>query len=235
MGGLALVLAAVLFIAVFSYLAATFHYPDVLDGPADQVLPNLLALGSTGRAVWALYGLIPLLLIPTAAGTELLLADRAPGRARAATLLAYTAALTMMLGLLRWPTLQWALATAYTTTPDPTAHATLAALFDGFNLYLGNYLGEFVGELALNLFFLLTALATRGDARFPRWTAPAGVVAALLGLIALWRNVTPAVAMIAEVENSVLPVWMIVFGVLLARAARSDATSPPTIPSPSRP
>ncbi|MBK8002564.1 MAG: hypothetical protein IPK12_01185 [Gemmatimonadetes bacterium] len=74
----------------------------------------------------------------------------------------------MMLGLLRWPTLQWALATAYTTTPDPTAHATLAALFDGFNLYLGNYLGEFVGELVLNLFFLLTALATRGDARFPR-------------------------------------------------------------------
>ncbi|MBK8002565.1 MAG: hypothetical protein IPK12_01190 [Gemmatimonadetes bacterium] len=67
MGGLALVLAAVLFIAVFSYLAATFHYPDVLDGPADQVLPNLLALGPTGRAVWALYGLIPLLLIPTAA------------------------------------------------------------------------------------------------------------------------------------------------------------------------
>ncbi len=218
-GGLALVLAAVLFIAVFSYLAATFHYPDVLDGPADQVLPNLLALGTTGRAVWALYGLIPLLLIPTAAGTEHLLAARAPGRARAATLLAYTAALTMMLGLLRWPTLQWALATAYTTTPDPTAHATLAALFDGFNLYLGNYLGEFVGELALNLFFLLTALATRGDARFPRWTAPAGVVAALLGLIACWRNVTPAVAMVAEVENSVLPLWMIVFGVLLMRAA----------------
>ncbi|MBK8006800.1 MAG: DUF4386 family protein [Gemmatimonadetes bacterium] len=219
MGGLALVLAAVLFIAVFSYLAATFHYPDVLDGPADQVLPNLLALGPTGRAVWALYGLIPLLLIPTAAGTELLLAGRAPGRARAATLLAYTAALTMMLGLLRWPTLQWALATAYTTTPDPTSHATLAALFDGFNLYFGNYLGEFVGELALNLFFLLTALATRGDARFPRWTAPAGVVAALLGLIALWRNVTPAVAMVAEVENSVLPVWMMVFGGLLVRAA----------------
>ncbi len=228
MGGLALVLAAVLFIAVFSYLAATFNYPDVLDGPADQVLPNLLALGPTGRAVWALYGLIPLLLIPPAAGTELLLADRAPGRARAATLLAYTAALTMMLGLLRWPTLQWALATAYTTTPDPTAHATLAALFDGFNLYLGNYLGEFVGELALNLFFLLTALATRDDPRFPRWTAPAGVVAALLGLIALWRNVTPAVAMVAEVENSVLPVWMMVFGVLLMRAAgRGEAAATP--------
>ena len=219
MGGLALVLAAVLFIAVFSYLAASFNYPDVLDGPADQVLPALLALGPTGRAVWALYGLIPLLLIPTAAGTEVLLGARAPGRLRAATLLAYTAALTMMLGLLRWPTLQWALAGAYAGTTDPATHTTLAALFDGFNLYLGNYLGEFVGELALNLFFLLAALATRGDARFPRWTAPAGVVAALLGLIAMWRNVTPAVAMIAEVENSVLPVWMMVFGGLVVRGA----------------
>ena len=52
-GGIALILAAILFMAVFSYLAATFDYPDVLDRPAAEVLPRLVALGSSGRAVWA--------------------------------------------------------------------------------------------------------------------------------------------------------------------------------------
>ena len=46
-GGWALVLAAILFIAVFSYLAATFDYPGVLDRPAaaqpEGRLPKFLA------------------------------------------------------------------------------------------------------------------------------------------------------------------------------------------------
>ena len=35
--------------------------PATLDGPADTVLPRLLATGAAGRAVWALYAFLPLL------------------------------------------------------------------------------------------------------------------------------------------------------------------------------
>ena len=49
-GGLALVGGAVGFLAVFAYLAASFDYPDVLDGRAEDVLPALLATGDAGRA-----------------------------------------------------------------------------------------------------------------------------------------------------------------------------------------
>ena len=35
-GGIALIGGALAFMAVFSYLAAHFRYPEVLDGPADQ-------------------------------------------------------------------------------------------------------------------------------------------------------------------------------------------------------
>ena len=63
-GGWSLIVAALGFIGVFGYLAARFDYPDVLDGGAADVLPRLLALGATGRAVWAVYAFIPLLLIP---------------------------------------------------------------------------------------------------------------------------------------------------------------------------
>ena len=53
-GGMALIGGALAFLGVFSYLAARFHYPEVLDGNAQDVLPALLATGAMGRAAWAL-------------------------------------------------------------------------------------------------------------------------------------------------------------------------------------
>ena len=69
-GGASLIAATILFVVVFTYLAAAFDYPDVLDRPAADVLPALLALGSTGRMVWFVYGLIPLLIVPTGLGVS---------------------------------------------------------------------------------------------------------------------------------------------------------------------
>ena len=57
-GGFCLAGGAVVFLAVFTYLAARFNYPDVLDGPAAAVLPNLLATGPQGRVVWAIYAFL---------------------------------------------------------------------------------------------------------------------------------------------------------------------------------
>ena len=44
-----------------------------------------------------------------------------------------------------------------------------------------------------------------------------GLVAGLAGLVGMFRNVTAVVALIAAVNNYLLPAWMIVFGVVLAR------------------
>ena len=57
-----------IFLGVFAFLAARFDYPAILDGSAAEVLPNLLATGATGRAVWAVYGFLPIIWIP--AGVE---------------------------------------------------------------------------------------------------------------------------------------------------------------------
>jgi hypothetical protein len=46
------------FLGVFSYLAARFHYPEVLDGRAHDVLPALLATGTPGRADSGASGLV---------------------------------------------------------------------------------------------------------------------------------------------------------------------------------
>jgi hypothetical protein len=179
-GGIALIIGAVAFIGVFSFLAARFDYPAILDGTAADVLPRLLATGPTGRAVWALYGFLPLAF-------------------------------------------HWQLAQAYAGADEP-AREVIAGVFSGLNSYLGNYIGEFLGELSVSVSFLLSALAILDpDSPLPRWMAYLGLVTAAAGLIGMFRNVTGVVAPIAEVNNYLLPLWMIVFGVGLLRVAGRTA------------
>ena len=219
-GGWSLIGAALSFVAIFSYLAARFNYPDVLDGPAATVLPQLRSLGDGGRAVWAVYALVPLLLIPSALGAYAALRDAAPGAMRAAVLFACTAALSMTLGLARWPSVHWELARAYATA-EPAARTAIDGVFVGLNLYLGNYIGEFIGELCLNAFFLLSAYGALRSRRLPRWVGYAGVLVGIVGVVAAFRNAVAFVGPIADANNYVLPLWMIAFGVALVRC-RAD-------------
>jgi hypothetical protein len=216
-GGIALIGGALAFLGVFTFLAARFDYPAVLDGNAADVLPKLLATGSAGRTVWAIYALLPLIFVPAGVGAFHALRPISEGRARTAMLFALVAAITMMLGLLRWPSIHWELARAFTAA-DVADRALLGALFAGLNSYLGNYIGEFLGELSFNVFFLLSALAMLAPgAGFPRWVGYAGLVTAIAGLIGMFRNVTDLVDPVAALNNYLLPAWMIVFGVGLLR------------------
>lgn len=216
-GGVFLIAGALAFMGVFAFLAARFNYPQVLDGNADQVLPSLLATGSAGRAVWAIYGFLPLIWIPAGVAAFQALRDVREGSMRIAMLFAVVSALTMMLGLLRWPSIHWTLAQAYVTAGE-TERLAISATFAGLNSFLGNYIGEFLGELAFSVFFLLSGLAMLAhDGRFPRWIGYLGVVTAAAGLIGMFRNVTAIVSPIAAVNNYLLPLWMIVFGVSLLR------------------
>ena len=215
-GGWSLIAAAVGFIAVFSYLAARFDYPAVLDGSATDVLPRLLALGETGRAVWAVYAFLPLFLIPAAIGARAALGDKAPNAMRAALVSATVAAVSMLLGLARWPSVHWELARAYpSATPD--ARAAMDAVFRGLNVFLGNYVGEFLGEVALNTFFVLVGSAAFRSIATNRWFGVGGIAVGVIGWGGAFRNVTSVVAPAAAANNYLLPVWLIVFGVALIR------------------
>jgi hypothetical protein len=135
---------------------------------------------------------------------------------RLAVLAALIAGMTLMLGLLRWPSIQWELARAYGDA-GPEQRVALEAVFSGLNRYLGNYLGEFVGELCLNTFFVLSGRAMWRSAAFPRWMGALGVFSGVLGWLAMWRNVTGVVAPAAALNNAVLPIWMVIFGIGLLR------------------
>jgi hypothetical protein len=216
LGGGALIVGALAFIGVFAYLAAHFDYPAVLDGPASAVLPALLATGAAGRAAWALYGFLPLIWLPAGVGAYYALRRTHPGAMLLALHFAALSAVSMMLGLLRWPTIHWRLAELYVTAA-PGEQRVLAALFDGLNAYLGNYLGEFLGELSFSAFFVLSAWALLRSRRAPRWLALVGILTGVLGWVGMFRNLTSVVAPVAALNNYLLPVWMIAFGVVLVR------------------
>jgi hypothetical protein len=217
-GGLALILGAIAFMGVFGYLAAEFNYPDVLDGEAGAVLPALLATGPAGRAVWAVYGFLPLIWIPAGVGAYVALRKSHPGTMLAALQFALLSAISMMLGLLRWPTIHWRLAELYTTADtSQQQQQVIAAIFDGLNVYLGNYLGEFLGELSFSAFFVLSAWALLRSRATASWVAVAGLLTGVMGWIGMFRNLTTMVAPIAEINNYLLPLWMIALGVVLLR------------------
>lgn len=215
-GGWSLIVGAVAFMAVFSFLAARFDYPDVLDGPAASVLPRLLEMGATGRLVWAIYAFLPLIWVPAGVGAYLALRPAYPGSSLLALQCTVVSAVSMMLGLMRWPTIHWRLAELYPTA-DASQRAVIDGVFDGLNTYLGNYLGEFLGELSFSLFFLLTSWALLRTKAAPPAIAALGLLTGAAGLIGMFRNVAAAAAPVAALNNYLLPAWMIVFGVVLVR------------------
>jgi hypothetical protein len=209
-GGVSLIGGALAFVGVFSYLAANFNYPGILDGSAHEVLPRLRSGGSMMRSVWAIYAFLPLLLVPGGVGAYFA-CPRSRGRMTVALVAVCLGAFGMCLGLIRWPTIHWALAEAYASAA-PDTRASLDAVFAGLNLYLGNYIGEFLGEACLGTFFLLTGLSMRVETRFRAWLGVSGTVFAVLFLIGALRNVVPVVQPLADLNNALLPAWMITLG-----------------------
>jgi hypothetical protein len=169
-GGLSFIIGALAFVAVFSWLAAKFDYPKILDGEAADVLPRLRGGGARLRAEWAIYAFLPLFLVVGAAGAREAFPSSA-GMMVLALVFAATGALAMCLGLMRCPSIHWVLADAYVKA-SPEARPAIGATFTGLNVHLGNYIGAF-------------------------------------------RNVTSRVQWLADINNYLLPLWMIAFGVAL--------------------
>jgi hypothetical protein len=213
--GVVLIVCSLAFVAVFAYLAKTFGYPDVLRQEADAVLPALLAGGGKLRAVWFIYAALPLGIVFAGASSAPLLASAGRWLRRIGVGAAVVAGFAMATGLLRWPTLEWKLAQAWATADLPQTRHVLADAFDSSNFVLGNIVGEFVGEICLAIWFLTVALAFRADGR--RALAGIGAAAAIVLAVAAFRNITPAVALVARINDVTLPLWLLTLGIVFLR------------------
>jgi hypothetical protein len=110
----------------------------------------------------------------------------------------------------------WELARSYASA-SPDARSAIDAVFAGFNVYLGNYIGEFIGEVALNGFFVLIGFAALRSVQVGRWFGLAGIAVGVAGWVGAFRNITAMVDPIAEANNYLLAVWLIILGTVLIR------------------
>lgn len=223
--GVALSVGSLAFVAVFTYLASAFGYPDILDRDAAEVLPRLLAGGAELRTVWFLYAGLPLAIIVGGVGSGVVLQRGGAGLRALGVAAAVVAGTSMVIGLLRWPTIEWALARHWTAAP-PEARIALSALFDASNLFLGNVVGEFVGEMCTALWFLTLATAFRREGRVV--VGHLGTGAGILVAVAALRNMTGAVDLVANVNNVTLPLWLFTVGILFVRDGRGLRSRPKT-------
>jgi hypothetical protein len=115
---------------------------------------------------------------------------------------------------MRWPSIHWELAGAYERASEDARHS-IGAVFKGLNFYLGNYIGEFLGEICLGGFFVLAGIAMLDEPSFAAWLGYCGAAFGALFILGAFRNVTGKVQWLADINNLLLPLWMIIFGVSL--------------------
>lgn len=206
--GVLVVLGALGFVVVFSVLAGTFGYPDVLDRPAAEVLPALIAGGASLKAWWITYAILPLFISAAALLAHRHLRDTRSVPNRPSGLITATgvgAGLAMAVGLVRWSTLQWSLGESWLA--DASARTAIEAVSDAANRMLGNGFGEVVGETLLGLW--LVGVARLAHIRVVRYGT---LVVGALMIVGAWRFAVPALEAVTEVTNLALPVGLVALG-----------------------
>jgi hypothetical protein len=158
--GLLLLVLPVAYNLLYTLLARTFDYPDILRQPTNKILEQFAAGGSRLILTWWGFAMSAVLLAPTVVLLSATLAEANPTVLALATAIGVLAALVQFLGLIRWP---FAVPHLARLAGDPaTTPATSDAIeitFQTLNRYLGVAVGEHLGYLFTGLWTALAGIA----------------------------------------------------------------------------
>jgi hypothetical protein len=146
--GILLIVLPVAYNGLYTVLARSFDYPDILRRPTTEVLDRFSAGGSTLILTWWAFAMSAVLLAPTAVLVSATFADANPSLLTVATAIGLLAALVQFLGLIRWP---FAVPNLARDMADPTSSASkkdaVDVIFQTLNRYLGVAVGEHLGYM----------------------------------------------------------------------------------------
>ena len=158
--GLLLVVLPVAYNGLYTLLARSFDYPDILRRPTDQVLARFAAGGSRLVGIWWGFAMSAVLLAPVVVLLSATLADADPTIRGLATAIGLLAALVQFLGLVRWPFAVPQLARlAGDPATTPATRDAVEVVFQTLNRYLGVAVGEHLGYLFTGIWTALAGVA----------------------------------------------------------------------------
>jgi hypothetical protein len=158
-GGL-LIALPVAYNVLYTLLARSFDYPDILRRPTAEVLERFAAGGSRLILTWWGFSMSAVLLAPTAVLLSATLADANATVLALATTMGVLAAFVQFLGLIRWPFAVPHLARAIADpNASPATRDAVDVVFQTINRYLGVAVGEHLGYLFTGVWTGLVGVA----------------------------------------------------------------------------
>jgi Domain of unknown function (DUF4386) len=223
LAGLLLVVLPVAYNLLFTLLARSFDYPDVLRRPTVEVLERFAAGGSRLVLTWWGFAMSAVLLAPAVVLLSATLADANPAVLSLATALGLLAALVQFLGLVRWPFAVPHLARLATDpAATPATRDAVEVVFQTLNRYLGVAVGEHLGYLLTGLWTALAGVAlVQSDLLHPLFGIAALVVAPLF-VVGSLEFVGPFEPRGWKLAGTLIPltyiawsVWLLALGIAL--------------------
>jgi hypothetical protein len=157
--GVALIGLPVAFNLLFTALARTFEYPDILRHEPADILARFAAGGRRLVLTWWAFMLTALAMVPLAALFAAELMGQVPSLALLSLALGVSAGLTQALGLARWPFVVPILAGRFLASQDATERTALTVVFEATHRYLGVAVGEHLGYLLTGAWTSVIGLA----------------------------------------------------------------------------
>lgn len=158
--GALLIALPVAYNVLFTMLARSFDYPDILRRPTSEVLARFSAGGSRLVLTWWAFAMSAVLLAPLAVLVSASFEGANPTLLVAATSIGLLAAAVQFLGLVRWSLAVPHLAREMS---DPASSASrkeaVDVMFQTLNRYLGVAVGEHLGYLFTGAWTTLVATA----------------------------------------------------------------------------
>ena len=158
--GALLIALPVAYNVLYTLLARSFDYPDILRRPTAEVLARFEAGGRRLILTWWGFAMSAVLLAPTAVLVSATLPDANATVLALATSVGILAALVQFLGLIRWP---FAVPHLARTVAGPAASTgtkeAVDVAFQTLNRYLGVAVGEHLGYLFTGAWTGLVGLA----------------------------------------------------------------------------
>jgi hypothetical protein len=158
--GVLLIALPIAYNGLYTLLARSFDYPDILRRSTAEVLEKFSAGGSGLVLTWWAFTMSAVLLAPTAVLVSATFADADPSLLSVATAIGLLAAVVQFLGLIRWP---FAVPHLAREMADPSSSASrkdaVDVIFQTLNRYLGVAVGEHLGYLFTGLWTGLVGIA----------------------------------------------------------------------------